>query len=303
MFCVSLNLTDHMNKQGKKIIFKRLIQSYLSSVISISLVLILVGLLGILAVNAKVITDYLKENIKMSVILNDDATSKDARDLLKIIDAKPYVKKTEFISKEKGAEEMKALLGKDFLDVFENNPIPYSIDVYLKADYFAADSISKIKSDINKSDGVKELVYQQSLVDTISGNMRKAGLIFSSIIALLAFVSIVLINNTVRINIFAKRDTIRTMKMVGAKRSYIRGPFLLKGFYQGLISGLISVTILASLVYYLSGEFEQLFSIINLEYIIFVLLAVLLLGILICMLSTLSVVNKLISTPTDELFY
>ncbi len=298
-----MSLTVHMNKQGKKIIFKRLIQSYLSSVISISLVLILVGLLGILAVNAKVITDYLKENIKLSVILNDDASSKDARDLLKIIETKPFVKKAEFISKEKGAEEMKALLGDDFMEVFENNPIPYSIDVFLKADYFASDSITKIKADINKCEGVKELVYQESLVDTISGNMKRAGVIFSSIIALLAFVSIVLINNTVRINIFAKRETIRTMKIVGAKRSYIRSPFMKKAFYQGLISGLISIVVLSGLVYYLGEEFTALFMIINIEYIIFVLLAVLLLGILICILSTLSVVNKIISTPSDELFY
>ena len=293
----------HMNKQGKKIIFKRLIQSYLSSVISISLVLVLVGLLGILAVNAKVISDYLKENIKLSVILNDDASSNEANDLLKILEIKPYVKKADFISKERGAQEMKKLLGEDFLGVFENNPLPYSIDVFIKSEYFALDSITSIKADINKCQGVKELVYQESLVDTISGNMKKAGLIFSSIIALLAFVSIVLINNTVRINIFSKRETIRTMKMVGAKRSYITAPFMIKAFYQGLISGLISVIVLSGMVYYVRGEFTQLFTIINVEYILLVLLAVLLLGILICMLSTLSVINKLISTPSDELFY
>lgn len=293
----------HMNKQGKKIIFKRLIQSYLSSVISISLVLVLVGLLGILAVNAKVISDYLKENIKLSVILNDDASSNEANDLLKILEIKPYVKKADFISKERGAQEMKKLLGEDFLGVFENNPLPYSIDVFIKSEYFASDSITSIKADINKCQGVKELVYQESLVDTISGNMKKAGLIFSSIIALLAFVSIVLINNTVRINIFSKRETIRTMKMVGAKRSYITAPFMIKAFYQGLISGLISVIVLSGMVYYVRGEFTQLFTIINVEYILLVLLAVLLLGILICMLSTLSVINKLISTPSDELFY
>lgn len=293
----------HMNKQGKKIIFKRLIQSYLSSVISISLLLVLVGLLGILAVNAKVISDYLKENIKLSVILNDDASSNEANDLLKILEIKPYVKKADFISKERGAQEMKKLLGEDFLGVFENNPLPYSIDVFIKSEYFASDSITSIKADINKCQGVKELVYQESLVDTISGNMKKAGLIFSSIIALLAFVSIVLINNTVRINIFSKRETIRTMKMVGAKRSYITAPFMIKAFYQGLISGLISVIVLSGMVYYVRGEFTQLFTIINVEYILLVLLAVLLLGILICMLSTLSVINKLISTPSDELFY
>lgn len=292
-----------MNKQGKKIIFKRLIQSYLSSVISISLLLVLVGLLGILAVNAKVISDYLKENIKLSVILNDDASSNEANDLLKILEIKPYVKKADFISKERGAQEMKKLLGEDFLGVFENNPLPYSIDVFIKSEYFALDSITSIKADINKCQGVKELVYQESLVDTISGNMKKAGLIFSSIIALLAFVSIVLINNTVRINIFSKRETIRTMKMVGAKRSYITAPFMIKAFYQGLISGLISVIVLSGMVYYVRGEFTQLFTIINVEYILLVLLAVLLLGILICMLSTLSVINKLISTPSDELFY
>jgi cell division transport system permease protein len=292
-----------MNRQNKKLIFRRLISSYLSSVISISLVLVLVGFLGIISVNTKMLTDYLKENIKLSVIMNDDATSEDAGRLLRDVEKGRYVKKAELITKEQGAKEMKELLGNDFLEVFENNPIPYSIDVYLKADYFAADSISFIRSDISRKEGVRELVYQESLVDAINGNVRKAGIIFSAVIILLAFVSLVLINNTVRLNIFAKKESIRTMIMVGAKRSYIRGPFMTKAFYQGMVSGLVADAALGGLLYYVNNEFGELFSIVSPVYIYAVLLAVLLLGIIICLASTWNVINRLIAAPADELYY
>ncbi len=292
-----------MDKKGKKIIIRRLIQSYLSSVISISLVLTLVGFLGILAVNAKIVTDYLKENIKLSVMMNDDVSSREAKSLQSEIEKMRFVKKAEFISKEQGAAEMKELLGEDFLEVFESNPIPYSIDVFLRADWFAADSIGVVKRELSGRPGVKELVYQESLVDAISGNMKKAGLIFVSVISLLTFVSLVLINNTVRLNIFARKETIRTMKMVGAKRSYIRAPFILRGFYQGLAAGIVSDLILASVLFYAKNEYSQLFSIVQSEYIIFVLVAILLLGISICVISTYSVINKLISAPAEDLYF
>ncbi len=235
--------------------------------------------------------------------MNDDATSEDAGRLLRDVEKGRYVKKAELITKEQGAKEMKELLGNDFLEVFENNPIPYSIDVYLKADYFAADSISFIRSDISRKEGVRELVYQESLVDAINGNVRKAGIIFSAVIILLAFVSLVLINNTVRLNIFAKKESIRTMIMVGAKRSYIRGPFMTKAFYQGMVSGLVADAALGGLLYYVNNEFGELFSIVSPVYIYAVLLAVLLLGIIICLASTWNVINRLIAAPADELYY
>lgn len=292
-----------MSNQGKKIIFRRMLSSYLSSVISITLVLVLFGLLGIIAVNVKLVTDYLKENIKISVIMNDDVTAKEARKIQMDVDSKIYTKKSEFISKEQGAQEMKELLGEDFMSVFENNPIPFSIDLYLKADYFAQDSIAKIRAEISNSSGVREIVYQESLVKAISGNMKKAFVSLLSVIALLSFVSLVLINNTVRLNIFAKKETIRTMKMVGAKRSYIRGPFVVRGFYQGLVSGLAATLVLGAGLFYAKREYPEIFAIVKNEYLIAVLAVVLLTGVALCVISTWRVLNKLISSPSDELYY
>lgn len=292
-----------MSNQGKKIIFRRMLSSYLSSVISITLVLVLFGLLGIIAVNVKLVTDYLKENIKISVIMNDDVTAKEARKIQMDVDSKIYTKKSEFISKEQGAQEMKELLGEDFMSVFENNPIPFSIDLYLKADYFAQDSIAKIRAEISNSSGVREIVYQESLVKAISGNMKKAFVSLLCVIALLSFVSLVLINNTVRLNIFAKKETIRTMKMVGAKRSYIRGPFVVRGFYQGLVSGLAATLVLGAGLFYAKREYPEIFAIVKNEYLIAILAVVLLTGVALCVISTWRVLNKLISSPSDELYY
>ena len=228
-----------MKRRENKIVVRRLIQSYLSSVISITLVLLLVGIGGVLAVNAKSVSDYFKENIRLSVIFEQNTTEVQARQIMNLLKGKPYVKELKFISKEQGAQEMKSVLGDDFMDVFDLNPIPLSIDMYVRSDYVESDSLSKIKSEILLNPGIKEVVFQESLIETISENIEQIGIILIVFIVLLLFISFVLINNTVRLNVFSKRFNIHTMKLVGAKKSFIRKPFLIQGIYQGLISGII----------------------------------------------------------------
>jgi cell division transport system permease protein len=292
-----------MKRRENKIVVRRLIQSYLSSVISITLVLLLVGIGGVLAVNAKSVSDYFKENIRLSVIFEQNTTEVQARQIMNLLKGKPYVKELKFISKEQGAQEMKSVLGDDFMDVFDLNPIPLSIDMYVRSDYVESDSLSKIKSEILLNPGIKEVVFQESLIETISENIEQIGIILIVFIVLLLFISFVLINNTVRLNVFSKRFNIHTMKLVGAKKSFIRKPFLIQGIYQGLISGIISASLLCFLIFLLERDFQQIYQMLDINLIMAVCAGVVVTGILLCLISTYLVVNRLLSLPQDELYY
>jgi cell division transport system permease protein len=292
-----------MKRRENKIVVRRLIQSYLSSVISITLVLLLVGIGGVLAVNAKSVSDYFKENIRLSVIFEQNTTEVQARQIMNLLKGKPYVKELKFISKEQGAQEMKSVLGDDFMDVFDLNPIPLSIDMYVRSDYVESDSLSKIKSEILLNPGIKEVVFQESLIETISENIEQIGIILIVFIVLLLFISFVLINNTVRLNVFSKRFNINTMKLVGAKKSFIRKPFLIQGIYQGLISGIISASLLCFLIFLLERDFQQIYQMLDINLIMAVCAGVVVTGILLCLISTYLVVNRLLSLPQDELYY
>src|SRR5574344_283918 len=193
-----------MSRKEKNSIGGRLVRSYVSSVISISLVLFIVGIFAVLAVNAREVSDYFKENIKISTILKEDATQVQAEAFCKNVALLPAVKSTQLITKEEGTKEMKDLLGSDFLDVFESNPIPISIEIQLNSNYYHPDSVKTLKRMLMRDPLVDDVVYQESLIDTINKNMQKIGMVLIVFIALLMFISIVLINNTVRLNVFSK---------------------------------------------------------------------------------------------------
>ena len=205
---------------------RRLANAYLSSIISISLVLLLVGIAGMLLVNAKSVSDYFKENMQVSVMMKQDVDEEDALKFNEYLKSERFIKETVFVSREQGQREMAEMLGEDFLDVFETSPIPVSIDVTLNADYVSADSLEVVKYEISSSSLVDEVVYQTSLVDALNANLGRISVVLGVFIALLLFISFVLINNTVRLNVFARRFTIHTMKVVGATKAFIRAPFL-----------------------------------------------------------------------------
>lgn len=292
-----------MKKKEKGVIFRRLLHSYLSSIISISLVLLIVGVLGVLAVNASAVSSYFKENIRVSVIFEKGTPDSEAQTFMKIVEKESYVKRAEFVSKERGAEEMKNMLGDDFMEVFDVNPIPLSVDLYLKAEYLETDSLKTIATKLSDMPDVREVTYQESLVKVINQNLEKIGVVLSVVLALLLFISFVLINNTVRLNVYSKRFTIQTMKLVGAKRSFIRKPFIRQGIYQGLIAGVISAIMLVVALFVVKSDINQLFVIFDMKLIALVLLGVILAGITICLISTWIVVNKLLSASADEIYY
>lgn len=282
---------------------RRLRNAYLSSVISISLVLLLVGVASLLLVNAKAISDYFKENMQVSVMLKQTIDESDGLKYKEELDKQPFIRSSAFVSREQGRYEMEQLLGEGFLDVFETAPIPVSIDITLNAEYVSADSIEVVKTRILDSQYVEEVVYQRSLVDALNANLSKISMVLSIFIALLLFISFVLINNTVRLNVFARRFTIHTMKLVGATRSFIRAPFLVQSLFQGVFAAVISILALVGGLYFVRNEFEQLFEVFRMELLLVVLGIVLVSGMLICLLSTWMVVNKLLSLNKDELYY
>lgn len=294
---------DRMSKTDNKIMRRRLANAYLSSIISISLVLLLVGLAAMLLVNAKGISRYFKENMQVTVMMKQTVSEEDALEFQADLEQAEFIRSTRFVSKEQGRREMADMLGDDFLDVFETSPIPASVDVTLKADYVSADSLEVVKSEISKSPLVDEVVYQTSLVDALNANLSKISLVLGVFIALLLFISFVLINNTVRLSVFARRFTIHTMKLVGATRSFIRAPFLVQAAFQGVFAAFVAIIALTVMMYFMRSGFEQLFEIFRIDLLLTVFGIVLVSGLVICLTSTWFVVNKLVSLKKDELYY
>ena len=292
-----------MANSDNRIMRRRLRNAYLSSVISISLVLLLVGVASMLLVNAKSVSDYFKENMQISVLMKQNVSDEDALEYRELLDGERYIKSTTFVSKEQGRKELAEQLGEDFLDVFETSPIPVSIDVTLEAAYVSSDSLEVVRTEIAESELVEEVVYQRSLVDALNANLSRISMVLGVFIALLLFISFVLINNTVRLSVFARRFTIHTMKLVGATRSFIRAPFLLQSAFQGVFAAFLAIIVLLGLMFLMRSSFAQLFEIFRMELLLLVMGIVLVSGLALCLISTYFVVNKLISLHKDELYY
>ena len=291
-----------MARKENRTLRRRLAFSWISTVICISLVLLLVGVAALLLVNARSVSNYFKENLKLSVILVQDASEDQAIKLQSGIDAITGVRTTEFISREQGIGEMARLLGEDFLDVFETAPVPISIDVSLDAAYVEADSIAVIRRKIEASPLVDEVVYQKSLVDKLNQNLRKISMVIAVLIALLLFISFVLIANTVRLNVFARRFSIHTMKLVGATRGFIRGPFMWQSAIQGLFASLLAICMIIGALYFLRNSFSILFQMFSLRMLLPVMAIVVVAGEVICLVSTWITVGRAVGMSKDEIY-
>ena len=285
------------------IIGRRLVSAYLSSVISISLVLLLVGFSSLLMVNAGSVSRYFKENMKVSVMLKQNVSEAKAFAYLEKLGGERFIKSVDYVSREQGIREMKELLGDDFLDVFETAPIPISIELSLAADYVSADSLEMIKADLMDSPLVDEVVYQRPLVDALNQNISRISLVMSVLIIALLFISFVLISNTMRLSVFARRFTIHTMQLVGATPAFIRRPFLIQGLFQGLFAAMLAIIYLLIFLLVVRSGFAQLFAVFRLPLLILVMFIVVISGIFICVGSSWIVVNKLISMRRGELYY
>lgn len=291
-----------MTAGENKLIRRRLVGAWLSTVISISLVLLLVGVAALLVVNARSVSDYFKENMQVSVLMKQEVDDDEAMEYVAELDVMPFIKSSKFVSREQGTKEMAELLGEDFLNVFETAPIPVSIEVTLKADYVSTDSLEVVKKEIRRSGIVDEVVYQQSLVEKLNTNLKRISVVLGVFIVLLLFISFVLINNTVRLNVFSRRFTIHTMKLVGATKSFIRAPFMVQAVFQGLFSALLATLMLVGILFFVRSEFAQLFEVFRLDLLLVVIGVVILSGVVICTISTALVVGHLVSLSKEELY-
>lgn len=292
-----------MARKENKIMKRRMASAYLSSLVSISLVLLLVGVASLLLSNSRNVSDYFKKNMRMSVMYKPEVTEQQALEHQPVLDSMAFVATSEFISRERGEQEMKAMLGEDFLTVFESSPIPVSTEITLRPDYVTADSLEVVTGIIGKSPLVEEVVFQKTLIDALNTNLRKISAILLVVIVLLLFVSSVLIGNTIRLNVYDKRFTVHTMKLVGATRGFIRKPFLVKAGFMGLFAAIIAIIMLVALLFLLKRELPQLFELFTPQMLVMVMGIVIVAGILICVASTYYLVGKLVSLDKSELYY
>lgn len=281
----------------------RLRSSYLTLIISVSLVLSLIGLLGLVLINARELSDYFRESLSFSVMLDDEAKEADIRMLQKDLDAKPYVKSTEYVSKNEAAIKMREELGEDFINFLGDNPLPPSIDVYLYAGYTSPDSVTIIEKYVLEYPFVKEVYYQESLLFLINENVKKISLFLLVISAFLFLIALTIINNTIRLSIYSRRFLIRTMHLVGATRAFIRKPFIIQSIFHGFLAALIAISLLMGLLYLIEREFFMMFTFESTKLLLLLGVSLIVIGVLINIISTFFSVNKYLSISEDKLYY
>ena len=278
--------------------------AYFTSVVSISLVLLLLGIVGLLMLNAKQMSDYVKENLCFSLIINDEVAEPDIKQFQKSLDTHDFIKSTEYITKDDAAKQLQDELGENFVETLGYNPLSPTINVYLNSDYASPDSIAKLESFfLSKSNIVNEVSYQQNLVNLINDNIKKVSIILLALSALFFLISFALLNNTIRLQIYSKRFIINTMKLVGAKRGFIRRPFLASGAIQGLISSIIAIVLLYGIIYFANSQLENIMGSIDPLIIALLFVAVAVIGVLLCVFATLLSINKYLRLKTTNLYY
>jgi cell division transport system permease protein len=291
-------MASHKDKSS----VRRLRTSYFTTVISISLVLFMLGLLGMIILNANKLSDHVKENISIAVILKDNAKEVEIIQLRKMLDASKFVKSTEYITKEEAAISLQKELGEDFVSFLGFNPLLSSLDVHLQASYANNDSISWIEKDLLANPRVKEVFYQKSLVDLVNENLKKISLVIVCFSSLLLIIAVALINNTIRLSIYSKRFIIKTMQLVGATRGFIRRPFVLAGILQGIYGALISIALLSGVIYVAQKEVPELIELQDVQLFASIFGIVLLIGILISWICTSFAVTKFLKLKTGDLY-
>jgi cell division transport system permease protein len=280
----------------------RLRASYITSIISIMLVLFMLGLLGLIILHGKKLSEYVRENISISVMLKDNAADDLVISYMQRLERTSYVKKAEFISREQAARELSNELGEDFVQFLGYNPLPASIDLQLRSGYANTDSIARIEKQLLRSNLVKEVVYQKSLIDQVNSNIRKISLVILSFSLILLFISVILINNTIKLSIYARRFLIRSMQLVGATETFIRLPFIKKSIVHGVIAALIAILLLIGALFLARQRIPEIIALQDVEQFTIFFAGILILGVLLSVFSTWIAVNKFLRMKIDSLY-
>lgn len=292
-----------MAQNSNKYTKRRLRSSYASVVISISLVLFVLGVFGLLLVNARGISKHVRENFAITVLLENDAQEIVVKQFQKSLELSEYVKSTEYISKEEAAEQLAQDLDENFIDFLGYNPLMDAIDIRLKADYVNPDQLAQLEEKYNKQSIVREVVYDKPLIQLMNENIERIGIVLIGGCILLALIAIGLINSSIRLSIYSKRFLIKTMQLVGANKGFIRQPFIWRSLRHGLIGGIIACGLIAVLIYYVSGSVPDFKDLQNIELIIALFAGVIITGIFISMTCTFFALRKYLKLKTDQLYF
>jgi len=292
-----------MSSSFEKYQKRRLISSYFSVVISISLVLFLLGLLGLLILNTKKVADHFKEKIALTIYLKDSAKDVEIKQLEKTLALAEYTKTTSFISKDEAAEEHSKDIGENFMDFLGYNPLQNSIDVYLNADFVDPAKIEEISESITKKNFVDEVIYDKPLISLLNDNIKKISFWVLLISAIFTFIAVLLINSSIRLSVYSKRFIIKTMQMVGATKKFIRKPFVWKSVRLGMIGAVVALIGVAIVLYYLNKTFPELALLEDTVLLIMLFLGVFGIGVFITWISTFFATQRFLNLRTDELYY
>ncbi len=292
-----------MSKKDERYQRRKLHSSRATALISITLVLFMLGLLGLIVLHAQKLSEYVKENIGFSIIMKEGVREAGIVQLQKTMDASRYVKSTEYITPEQAAEELQEELGEDFISFLGYNPLLPSIELKLKAEYTNIDSMEMIENELLADTDVKEIYYQKDLVHLINKNIRRIGLVLLGFSVLLHVIAVALINNTIRLSVYSKRFLIKTMQLVGATGGFIRRPFLWYAVMQGLYAAFIAIIFLGLLLYFFQKELPELVNLQDPGLILSLFGLVLLTGIVLTYLSTWFAVKKYLRAKADRLYY
>ena len=276
---------------------------FITSSISTTLVLLLLGLVGFFVLAANNLSVYVRENINFSVLISDDMKETDILKLQKRLNNEPFVKETEYISKKQALKEQTEAMGTDPQEFLGYNPFTASIEIKLHSDYANSDSIAKIEKLIKRNTNIQDVLYQKDLIDAVNENIRNISLVLLALAVMLTFISFALINNTIRLAIYSKRFLIHTMKLVGASWGFIRRPFLKRNIWSGVLAAFIADTILMGAAYWLVSYEPELIRVITPEVMLLVSGAVLVFGVVITFLCAYLSINKYLRMKASTLYY
>ncbi|WP_300439708.1 permease-like cell division protein FtsX [Christiangramia sp.] len=282
---------------------RRLISSYFSVVISISLVLFLLGMLGLLVLNTKKVADHFKEQIALTVYLKDTAKEVEIEQLKKSLAMADYTKSTTYVSKEEAAEAHSEEIGEDFMEFLGYNPLQNSIDVYMNADFVSSDQVDQIAEDLTSKNFVDEVVYDKPLIALLNDNVKKISFWVLIASAVFTFIAVLLINSSIRLAVYSKRFIIKTMQMVGATKGFIRRPFIWQSVKLGLIGAILALIGMAAVLYYLNNSFTELNLLGDIKMLVILFSGIFLMGIVITWISTYFATSRFLNLKTDELYY
>ncbi len=289
-----------MANRSQAVSKSQLTGSYLSITISIALVIFMLGLIALMVINARRLSDYAKENIAISVFLTSDENEMDIIRLQKELDASKFVTETIYVSKEEAAKQLRDELGEDFVGFLGFNPLLSSLDVKLKADYANTDSLAVIKAQLEKNKLVKEIYYQKSQVDLVNDNVKNISLVLLIFSLLFIVIAVALINNTIRLAFYSKRFIINTMQLVGATSAFIRKPFIIRSSYFGALGSLFAILFMIITIYFIQSALADII-IIQDKLLIFSIMLVL--GVGLSAVSTFFAVNRFLRLNTNQLYY